>query len=268
MENIIKTSKGILMSKATKENTNDLFKDVVGVFMKDPVAAWSTVKDIRSLPSAIRDGIFMECLQVVLLNAYPYDYERREFIGSNLKALAVELAEASPNEEADYKGDDEQLVEYSKRLVKLIDDCGTIQKAFYLSCLTRALINKEIDTGKYFKLSRCVINLTEEDLNFLCKHISPNIVKDDEEYIDEYKALGLLKDVDGGFEYTRKAYELKKYALDYEGNVIIPESFSARALPQVIESISNEEIDAMFEKNKSEIIEEATEKSKLKWEEF
>lgn len=134
---------------------------------------------------------------------------------------------------------------YAKRLIKLIDDCGTKQKAYYLACLARALLSKQIDTQKFFQLSRCIRNLTEEDLLFLSERIEPGNISRDEDYVDDYRALGLIYETDEGFSYSKRAFELKKYALCYETHIEIPDSFPPKYEPFVGQAISGDEINAL-----------------------
>ena len=113
--------------------------------MYDPNAAWSMLEDVKKLSSTIRDGIFFECLETYILYSYRYNEETNQFESENLQSLAEALADASPNTEANYEGRPDKLNEYAKRLIKLIDDCGTKQKARYIASLTRALLSKQID---------------------------------------------------------------------------------------------------------------------------
>ena len=266
MVNVIKNAKGILMSDTSREYSTELAKNAISALMLDPVAAWDLIGNIKNGPSIVRDGIFMECFQVFLLNSCEYDTDRQEFVENNLDSFVVALAEVSPNLASNYQGNEEQLNEYAKRLIKLIDDCGTIQKSYYIACLARAVRAKVIDVNKFFKLCHCIRSLTEEDLLFLRIHITTDIISDDEEYIDDYRSLGLMKDVDGGFSYTKRAFELKKYALEYEGQVKIPDSFPERFKPITTEAISKDDIDKLFaetENNTDKKINDA-----LSWKEF
>ena len=213
--------------------------------MHDPNAAWSLAEDLKRLPSTIRDGIFWDCLETFILCSYSFNEETNRFEAENLQSLAVALAEASPNADAGYHGDPEKLTEYAKRLIKLIDDCGTKQKAYYLACLARALLSKQIDTQKFFQLSRCIRNLTEEDLLFLSERIEPGNISRDEDYVDDYRALGLIYETDEGFSYSKRAFELKKYALCYETHIEIPDSFPPKYEPFVGQAISGDEINAL-----------------------
>lgn len=238
---------GLLKSNTAREWGGNLLTDVIGIFTHDPATAWSLARDLKSLPSAIRDGIFYECLETFLMNTYQYNEETGQFEAENLKSLAAALAEASPNYEAGYEGDPERLAEYAKRLIKLIDDCGTKQKAYYLACLTRALLAHQIDTNQFFQLSRCIRNLTEEDLAFLGESIQEGILTGEEDYIDDYRSLSLLRETDGGFAYTKRAFELKKYVLKYESHVEIPQQFPQRTAPYRVEGIPDKQIDELIE---------------------
>lgn len=264
----IKTTKGIIISDTAKEKESEIIKNSINALLGDPVSALEMIRDIKSFPSAVRDGIFMECFQVFILNSCEYDVERQEFVDKTLSSFAAALAEVSPNQETDYKGDPDRLIEYAKRIVKMIDDCGTVQKAYYLACLARAVRAKQISSIEFFKFSHCIRSLTEEDLIFLKENITQEIIDTDEEYIDDFRALGLMKDVDGGFAYSKRAFLLVKYALDYEGKMTLPETYPERFTPISVTSIDGGDVKALFEENKDKIIDEAVEKSATKWNTF
>lgn len=162
---------GFVKSNTVQENGKTIFGKLLEIFMSGPTAALSLALDLKALPLTIRDSIFLECLETYILNSYQFNEETSQFETQYLESFAVALADASPNPAGDYEGSDEQLIEYAKRLIKLIDDCGTKQKTYYLACMTRALLSKQIDRCKFFQLSRCIRSLTEEDLLFLCGHI-------------------------------------------------------------------------------------------------
>ena len=109
------------------------------------------------------------------------------------------------------------------------------------------MFSKQIDTRKFFQLSRCIRNLTEEDLLFLSKRIEPGNISQDEECVDDYIALGLLYETDEGFSYSKRAFELKKYALCYETHIEIPDSFPQKYEPFIRQEISEDQINALVE---------------------
>ena len=258
--NKFKKINNIIKSDAVNEASGELFKDAIGALMNGPIAFIELINQSRLVPSMIRDAIFMDCFQVFLLNAYEFDVDKQEFIDENMTSFAVALAEASPNGESGYEGNPQVLQEYAKRIIKVIDDCGTIQKAYYIACLARAVKYKLIDANKFFKLSHCVRSLTEEDLLFLNKSITNDVINANEEYIDDFRALGLMMDVDGGFAYTKRAFELKKYALNYDGENEIPNVYPERFKPITYTPITESEMKSIVnqsvEKIKPELIEE------------
>ena len=148
---ILSTMKNTVSSEAAKTAAKDFYYNILDVFSIDSVAALDLIKDIKNLPSTIRDGIFFECFEAYILNLNEYDYKKKEFVEDNLKKMAISLAEVSQNDKADYVGDPNRLHEYSKRIVKMIDDCGTIQKAVYLANISRAFAKHEIDKRLFFK---------------------------------------------------------------------------------------------------------------------
>ncbi len=160
------------MKRTVSSTSKELYQDVLDILGKNPIAVIDLIKKMKELPSTVRDGIFLECLEAYILNLNDFDSEGKVFIEDNLRKMAVSLAEAFPNDESGYEGDASRLHEYSKRIVKVIDDCGTIQKAVYLANISRAFAKHEFDKRVFFKLGQCIRMLTEEDLLFLKENIS------------------------------------------------------------------------------------------------
>ena len=238
--------KDILTSKTIKENCTEIVKCAVSSLLScDPVVALEFVKKLRKIPSTVRDGIFIENLQVFLFNLYEYDPDKQEFAAQNLNSFVRVLADVSPNEEAGYQGEPEKVTEYAKRIVKMIDDCETTRKSYYLACLARAVLAKSISSREFFKFAHCIRNLTDEDLQFLKTHVKEkqSVIFGDDEYIDDFRGLGLMKDVDGGFAYTERAFKLVKYSLDYDGNLELPAQYPDRFRPENHDALSPGEID-------------------------
>lgn len=240
---MISTMKNTVSSGTARETAKNFYHNILDVFSLNPVAAVDLIKNVKNLPSTIRDGIFFECFESYILNLNEYDYKKNIFIEDNLKKMAVSLAGTSPNDEADYEGNPNKLHEYSKRIVKLIDDCGTIQKAVYLANISRSFAKHEIDKRLFFKLGQCIRMLTEEDLLFLKKNVTEGTISGDDDYLDDFRGLGLMYEVDGGFAYSKKAFQLLKYALDYESIVCIPERFPVR---NVMTAMTEDDIDAII----------------------
>ncbi len=241
--NVLSTMKNTVSSGTMSVTAKDFYHNILDVLSLDPVAALELVKNVKNLPSTIRDGIFFECFEAYILNLNKYDHKKKVFIEDNLKKMAILLAEVSPNDEADYVGDPKKIHEYSKRIVKLIDDCGTIQKAVYLANISRAFAKHDIDRRLFFKLGQCIRMLTEEDLLFLKENVKEGTISGESDYIDDFRGLGLMYEVDGGFSYSWRAFKLLEYALDYEGKVRVPEKFPQR---NVLTVATDDDIEALF----------------------
>ena len=216
------------MTKSTeiKEYGKTMLEELVAAIAGgDILALGKLIRDIFNTPYFVREQIFWQNFIDYLDNAC----ENEE----DLRILSGKLAE------------DGNSYENAKRIIKIIDDVGTKKKALYVSNLTRSCCMGNISVSKFFKLSKCIVGLTDEDLAFLCDNISQKTIDTDEEYIDDFRNCGLLKEVEGGFVYTRRAYELKKYSLWYGHDVEIPQ------IPerQMISAIGYEIIDDMFSEN-------------------
>ena len=239
----------LIESETIKQEVTSFTENAIGAFLLDPVDLYKVIKNIWSMHSRIRDGIYWENFGAYLFHVYDFDEKKKRFINNNKKKLAEMLAEDTPNQEAGYKGNPERLRENAKRLVILLDDAGTKQKAIYYANLTRAALNNSISRDKFFKLCKCVSDLTEEDICFFIKNIQQirtNTIKKDEEFIDDFRSVGLLKEVNGGFAYTQRAFELLKFGLKYEEeNVKIPEEIPERMMvgPARLAGINDVKVD-------------------------
>lgn len=91
-----------------------------------------------------------------------------------------------------------------------------------MSNLTRAFIIHKIQLNNFFKLARCICNLTEEDLVFIKNHISEDVVNEEAEYYEDFQSQGLMSLRAGGYIYTTRAFLLRNYALAYEEKEIWP----------------------------------------------
>ena len=68
-------------------------------------------------------------------------------------------------------------------------------------------------------------------------------ITEDNGLIDDFRAVGLMKEVNEGFSYSKRAFELLKYGLKYEENIQIPNDIQDRMM---IGSISSKSIDDSF----------------------
>lgn len=85
--------------------------------------------------------------------------------------------------------------------------------------------------------------LTEEDLMLLKMNVTEGTVSGAGDYVDDFRGQRLMYEVDAGFVYSKRAFQLLRYALDYEGNVRIPEKFPER---NVMTAMIDDEIDEIW----------------------
>lgn len=214
-------------SEEVKDKGKNFLETLIAAFLSgDIVSIGKCICELSNSPIFIKEAIFYQNFNEYLSNTCAD--------GDILRKFSAILAEGyNPEENA-------------KRVIKIIDDVGTKQKAIYISNLTRACCMGSIDVNKFFKLAQCIVRLTDEDLIFLCDNISKQIIDTDEEYIDDFRNCGLMKEVDGGFTYTKRAHELKKFALWYGHDVEIPQIPERQILRRADEAEIEKEIDSWF----------------------
>lgn len=222
--------KNIINSEFVKKQGISILENItVALTRGDVFSIGKIITQIAKSPYFIRDDIFWQNFIEYLDNACENEEDLRKF-----SAILAEGDNAEEN---------------AKRIIKIIDDVGTKKKAVYISNLTRACIAELIDKSKFFKLSQCIVRLTEEDLDFLCDNVSGKIIKTDEEYIDDFRNCGLLKEVVDGFTYTKRAFELKKYALLYGHDVKIPKIPDRQMMTDFdFGEITSDEVDEIAQK--------------------
>lgn len=245
MGNTPKNMLDALRSDEAKEaGVSTLSNLTAAITTHDPLSALMLLRDGTLFVTTVRDAMLFESFKNYLTHLNR-DREDGSSGNRDMRTLAERLAAASPNHEAGYEGDPKALTEYAKRLIRAIDDCDTELKARYLANLTRALENEPVDTKKFFQLARCIRSLTDEDLIYLRDHIGPGSISGDEDFIDDYRAVGLVMEVDGGFSYTSRAYDFANYVLNYDTGrkVRPPEQLPQRA---VQEAVTEEQIQQMI----------------------
>lgn len=214
----------MMKNREIQDKGKNLLENLITAFLSgDVISINKCIVELSKTPTFIKEAIFYQNLETYLSNTCAD--------GDNLRKFAAILAEG------------ENAEENAKRIIKIIDDIGTRAKAIYISNLTRACCVGLVDTNKFFKLAQCIVRLTDEDLIFLRDNIKKGIINTDEEYLDDFRYCGLMKEVTGGFAYTKRAYELKKYALWYGHTIEIPQ------IPerQILEFASKEDIKKLFE---------------------
>lgn len=167
----------------------------------DVFAAKDAIKLIVSSPMLIRDFLFWEKFEMFLKGVFLDNDDARK------------LSEI-------FAGNEEEAVEYSKRIIKIIDDLETDSKVESMIHLTRALLLKFIEKTEYYRLCNALRNTLQEDLKFLNENIEKTTLKENI-HIDFLSQNGLVRQTvidsngDDEFEFTPLAHMLDKYGLDY-----------------------------------------------------
>ena len=104
----------LIESETIKQEVTSFTENAIGAFLLDPVDLYKVIKNIWSMHSRIRDGIYWENFVAYLFHVYDFDEKKKRFINNNKKKLAEMLAEDTPNQEAGYKGNPERLRENVK----------------------------------------------------------------------------------------------------------------------------------------------------------
>ena len=87
--NMLSTMKNTVSSGTAVTAAKDFYHNILGVFNRDPEAAFDFIKDVKNFPSTIRDGIFFECLEAYILKLNEYDPQKEAFVENNLKKMSV-----------------------------------------------------------------------------------------------------------------------------------------------------------------------------------
>lgn len=199
------------IEKIVEENKTGetLLEALIGFFTKDPVkfgeAIGKILRDTKSIPDAMFWLNFQEFLQ-----AGKFDEEK-------LRKLATKLNEDANN------------VANATRIINSIKDVDEPQKAKYLAWLTEALINGQIEINEYFRLLKIVPRLISADLIYLSKIVEVGQIEINDDRIEDFMANGLLMNIEGGYGFTNRAYNLVEYGINYGHSVKRPNSILKRA---------------------------------------
>lgn len=99
---------------------------------------------------------------------------------------------------------------YGIAIIKAIDDIESDEKARCLANLTQSVINSEITVENYFRIIHTSKQLIREDLDFLSSNITKETLLDNE-HLDDYLVNGLIREVDGGYVYTERAWDIVEH---------------------------------------------------------
>lgn len=203
-----------------KYNTKGtLLEALINCFVQNPMDFGKNVTELMHQTKSIPDMILWNNFYLFLKEGN-FDYDI-------LRKLAVRL------EESGNKQENATCIVYT---VNRIDDP---RKAKYISWLTLSLINKDIDFNNYFRLIKSVENLVYADLIYLSENVENVTIDSDNAHIDDFLANGLIYNVDGGFAYVDKSYDLVEYGIRRGHSIRRPKEKPER---QVLE-METEDID-------------------------
>lgn len=205
-----------------KEDTKRLLDKAIDILDIRPLKIVDFLNEIGKQITGINDSLFWNGFQEYILSLLEYNSCGGNYKEENLRKFKEALAEATPNLAANYYGNQERLREYYIRIIKIINECSTETKAVYLANLSRAFSDRMFGVNDYFKLSRCIQYLTEEDLLFLKNKITEEVVNEEGDYYEDFQSQGLMSLRAGGYIYTMRAFMLRNYSLAYEEDEIWP----------------------------------------------
>lgn len=213
----------ILDSHEFSEGVKDFTKNVIRAATGDIVAASEALKFIIKGPMYIRECLFWEKYAMFLNGVFLED--------DDIRKISEIFAEKEEQED------------YSRRIIKVIDDIDVKIKITYIINLTRALLAGFIVRQDYYRLINAVKNTLEEDLKFLSntigkEHLKANI------HFEFLKQNGLaiqsIISDDGSLDgdeyiFTPLARMLDQFALNYSNEKysysILIKSLSEQSMP-------------------------------------
>ncbi len=101
---------------------------------------------------------------------------------------------------------------YGIAIIKAIDDVESEEKARCLANLTQSVINSQVTVENYFRLVHTLKQLIRDDFEFLSENISKAKFFSNE-HLDDYLITGLIREVDGGYVYTERAWDLVEFGI-------------------------------------------------------
>lgn len=116
---------------------------------------------------------------------------------------------------------------YGIAIIKAIDDVESDEKARFLANLTQSVINSEITVENYFRVIHTSKQLIREDLEFLSKKITKETFLENE-HLDDYLVNGLIRQVDGGYVYTDRAWDIVEFGISRGHKIDRPDKIKER----------------------------------------
>lgn len=199
---LIKDMQIIKESSEVSTTTKKFFENIGKAVLGDTSAAIDAAKILVSSPFLIQQTLFWGRFTMFLEGVFIDDESIRK-----MSEIFVEH---------------EERVDYSMRIIKIIDDIDTKTKTKFISNLTKSLLAKFITKTDYYRLCYIVRSTLEEDLNYVSKNIIKESVSNNMQ-IEFLRQGGLVvctheasDSKDDIFKFTPLAKMLDMYGLDYE----------------------------------------------------
>jgi len=208
-----------LSSELAQKGKETFLEGIIAAFLGDPLSFGKSIKELMKTAKSIPDMILWNNLYLFLSEGN-FDYDC-------LGKLAQRLDESGNKKEN------------ATNIIYVINRVDDPRKAKFISWLTLSVIHKYIDFDSYFRLVKTVENLVYADLCFLGENVEFARIDSDDSHVDDFLANGLIYNVDGGFAFSKKSYELVKFGIRKFDNIKIPENMIER---QILSMASDEDL--------------------------
>ena len=198
---------GIKKSEELKNAATTLKINAIKALFGDELAKAELLKVSFSVPAFLPNILFWENFNCFLQGL---DYDPR---------IQIKLCERFDVEE--------DKEEYAIKIFKAIEKIDSKRKINILLNFTRALSFGMIDNRTYYRLTKILPDLAEQDIDYLKSMIKKGNFEEDE-YTDDFIAYGLIRQTNEGFAYNRCAFEFVNYGIDFGHSVMIPEEIPQR----------------------------------------
>ncbi|GEM_PF-3882943 len=192
--NIIEKAELLISSDEVKEASVDLIGDILSAMHGNIMSTAKVIKSCKGSVAFIETQLFLERFEAFLSGICTDD--------KNIRSMGEILNKY------------EQDPEFAKRILDKIIKVDTLQKTKYITNLTLSLRYGYLTKKEYLILCRIVVNVIEEDLQYLKQHITRNTIESNE-FTEELQDHGLVYMGDPGMVYGKWAFYLDKYGLSY-----------------------------------------------------
>ena len=196
-------------AQVLSQNKSEILDLIIDVLFGGPSDKLKLLGDILLKDGRVSDLIFWHNFQMFL--------KEGNFDVAILRKLSERL-----EEHGNKKG-------YGISIIKAIDDVESDEKARCLANLTQSVINSEITVENYFRVIHTSKQLIREDLEFLSRNITKEKFLDNE-HLDDYLVNGLIRQVDGGYVYTDRAWDIVEFGICRGHKVDRPKQIEERGV--------------------------------------